>query len=211
MRRGVVLGMALSLHLVLLVLVLCLAGREPARLAGRRGAEESLRLRLLAQDRLPPVSLKVSATTAVKHIRRAMDQTAHRMPAPRVVKQAPSPTLMVARPPDLPATATDDHADGGFSERLLKAQQGSAAARQLPGSDRPLVSGIELVDRDMQGIGALARKAQRLFGIADRHCIDVNVWQHLTPRELSERHISPSEVDRVNDAYHCNRPPGLSF
>ena len=55
------------------------------------------------------------------------------------------------------------------------------------------------------------RKTQRLFGITSRHCIDVDAWRHLTPQELSARHISPDNVDKTDEKYDCNRPPGLSF
>jgi hypothetical protein len=62
-----------------------------------------------------------------------------------------------------------------------------------------------------QGIGAVMRTAQRAFGIANNHCIDVDVWRHLAPQELSARHISLSDVDKVDEKYRCDDPPGLHF
>jgi hypothetical protein len=62
-----------------------------------------------------------------------------------------------------------------------------------------------------QGVGAVMRNAQRLFGITDHHCIDVEVWQSLSPEALSARHLSPSDVRGEDEKYNCNRPLGLSF
>jgi hypothetical protein len=86
--------------------------------------------------------------------------------------------------------------DGGFQDRLRAAQSGSSHKR-LPGSDKAFVPGMHFVNPMDQGIGAVVRKAQRLFGV--------------TPQELSARHISPDEVDREDQRYGCNEPPGLHF
>ncbi|NMW23502.1 hypothetical protein HFP05_03535 [Rhodanobacter denitrificans] len=104
----------------------------------------------------------------------------------------------------------DSTGDGGFQERLRHAQH-AQSVRGVPGSDTPSAPGIHLVDPMSQGIGALMRTAQRAFGIKNRHCIDVEVWRHLTPQELSARHVSPGEVDKVDEKYDCNEPPGLHF
>jgi hypothetical protein len=81
----------------------------------------------------------------------------------------------------------------------------------VPGSDMRFVPGIRLTDPMKQGIGAVTRKVQRLFGVTNHHCIDVDVWRHLTPQELSARHISSGDVDKIDEKYDCNRPPGLSI
>jgi hypothetical protein len=100
--------------------------------------------------------------------------------------------------------------DGGFQDRLRAAQRGSPH-NSLPGSDKAFAPGMHFVNPMDQGIGAVVRKAQRLFGIKSRQCIDVEAWRSLTPQELSARHISPDEVDREDQRYGCNEPPGLHF
>jgi hypothetical protein len=100
--------------------------------------------------------------------------------------------------------------DGGFQDRLRAAQRGSPH-NSLPGSDKAFVPGMHFVNPMDQGIGAVVRKAQRLFGVKSRQCIDVETWRSLTPQELSARHISPDEVDREDQRYGCNEPPGLHF
>ncbi len=100
--------------------------------------------------------------------------------------------------------------DGGFQEQLRNARH-SHAVRGVPGSDTPYVPGVRLINPMNQGMGAVMRKVQRVFGVANRHCIDVEAWRQLTPQELSARHISSDDVDKTNEKYDCNRPPGLSF
>ena len=100
--------------------------------------------------------------------------------------------------------------DGGFGNRLLNAQH-SQNTKGIPGSDTHIVPGIQLADPMNQGVGAAMRSTQRLFGIPDRHCIDVEVWQSLSPEDLSARHLSPADVRRQGEKYNCNRPLGLNF
>lgn len=107
-----------------------------------------------------------------------------------------------------PGANEGDSSDGGFLERLNVAQR-SYSVHGVPGSDTTYAPGIHLVDPMEQGAGAVLRTAQRAFGIENAHCIDVDVWRHLTLRELGARHISPDDVDSVDEKYRCNDPPGL--
>ncbi|HEX7817164.1 hypothetical protein [Dyella sp.] len=100
--------------------------------------------------------------------------------------------------------------DGGFHERLLDAQRG-ARIGSIPGSDGRLVPGIELTDPMHQGIGAVMRNGQRLFGITNRHCIDVQALSQLSPAALSMKHLSPADVQKMSEKYDCNSPLGLHF
>ncbi|WP_429197305.1 hypothetical protein [Luteibacter sp. W1I16] len=100
--------------------------------------------------------------------------------------------------------------DGGFQERLRNAQS-STRIRGVPGSDIRVAPGIRLIDPMNQGVGALMRNAQRLFGVANRHCIDVEIWRSLSPEERIVRHISSSDVAKIDEEYKCDKPPGLSF
>ncbi|UJJ51153.1 MULTISPECIES: hypothetical protein [Rhodanobacter] len=104
----------------------------------------------------------------------------------------------------------DSAGDGGFQNRLRDARH-AHSVHGVPGSDTPSAPGIHLVDPMSQGIGAVMRAAQRAFGIKNSHCIDVDVWRHLTPQELSARHVSPDDVDKLDEKYACNKPPGLHF
>jgi hypothetical protein len=110
-----------------------------------------------------------------------------------------------------PGARGDDFPDdGGFHARLRRAQR-AHDVHGLPGFHTSLVPGIHLVDPMDQGLGAVMRTAQRALGIRSSHCINVDVWRQLTPKELSTRHLSPDDVDKAEEKYHCNRPPGLRF
>ena len=213
LRRGVALGVALSLHLALWMLVMCPATWEQAATADRRTHHPLLQLRLLRR-------MVSSQAPAIMPAPRALAVVAH-APTRRMLHlaQAVTPAYVArlsASPPEVPdsssvvARSQPAAGDDGFGQRLLQAQR-AYAIHGVPGSAVPRVAGIHLIDPRNQGLGAAVHQVQRLFGIVNHHCIDVDVWRHLTPRELSARHISPDEVDRVDRKYQCNRLPGLSF
>lgn len=118
--------------------------------------------------------------------------------------------MRLAHTPNANTREKDSTGDGGFQERLRNAQR-SYSVHGVPGSGTPYAPGIHLVDPMSQGLGAVMRTAQRAFGIKNSHCIDVDAWRQLTPQELSARHISPGDVDSVDEKYGCNKPPGLHF
>jgi hypothetical protein len=126
------------------------------------------------------------------------------------------PATIATTPESVPATISQEatgrasRGDGGFQQRLLDAQHGQGITR-IPGSDTSVVPGIRLTDPMNQGIGAALRNTQRLFGVTNHHCIDVEVWQSLSPAELAARHLSPADVQKESDKYACNKPLGLSF
>lgn len=116
----------------------------------------------------------------------------------------------VIRMPDLRTMGGVSGGDGGFLERLHAAQRADVV-HGVPGSDRTYAPGIRLIDPMDQGIGAVMRTTQRAFGITSRHCIDVDVWKHLTPGQLAARHISPADVASAEAKYRCDSPLGLHF
>lgn len=123
----------------------------------------------------------------------------------------PNPAPPTAAPLSSQGTGSESIAnDGGFQERLRHAQQANDV-HGVPGSDRHVAPGIQLTDPMNQGVGAVMRKTQRLFGITDSHCMDVEVWEHLTAEERIARHISPGELKAINEKYECSKPLGLSF
>lgn len=143
------------------------------------------------------------ATVSARSPKRPADQRAENVDA------QPSETLLIRVPQ--PVTSEEDSTgDGGFQGRLHRAQH-AYSIHGVPGSDTPSAPGIHFVDPMSQGLDAVMRTAQRGFGITNSHCVDVAVWRHLTPKELSARHISQSDVDKVDEKYDCNKPPGLRF
>lgn len=152
----------------------------------------------LVKEAIPPPGQRVAHVTA----------------RPTSTNVSPHPVALVLpnvlASPDQYTNSQASTEDGGFRERLLNAQH-SDDVHGVPGSDRPIVPGIQLINPMNQGIGAVARKMQRLFGITDHHCIDVEVWKSLTPEELIARHISLDDVKAEAEKYNCYHPLGLNF
>ena len=217
-RRVAVMVVVLSCHLGLLVLLLRSAISDRNATPAARTNPLVLNLRFIRQPQSASSRLALPASQLVVSTPRIHGTPSMRPSEPLTVQRGahigapPSETHSTSTP-----TATNQYTgngastgDGGFHERLLNALH-SYAVRGVPGSYTPYAPDIHLVDPMNQGIGAAMRKVQRLFGVASRHCIDVDAWRQLTPKELSARHISPGDVDRIDEKYDCNRPPGLSF
>jgi hypothetical protein len=213
-RRGIAIGIAVSLHLLVLILIL-----RPE--IGWRNAKvdrpdtQRLQLRFLRPQATALRSITVPGLRAIPAGMHLHPEQTARPSKPATIEHVPPAVSMIAEPmataaPVIPATDTGADGDGGFQERLRQAQQYSVT-RDVPGSDASRAPGIRLIDPDTQGVRAVARKVQRLFGITSRHCIDVEVLRNLTPQELGERHISSGDLDRLDEEYHCNQPLGLNF
>jgi hypothetical protein len=206
--RVAILVVVIGCHLGLLMLLLrpVIFYRDTTSVVGNNPL--ALKLRFFQTPQLPahrPIvpAVRSHATPPIRSSKPlAVRQTAHVAAQPHETRPTGAGN---------PETSEDDSiSDGGFQERLRDAQR-SRSVHGVPGSDMPFAPGIHLVDPMNQGIGAVIRATQRAFGVKDSHCIDVDVWRHLTAQELSARHISPGDVDKVDEKYDCNRPPGLRF
>jgi hypothetical protein len=216
-RRVAVMVVVISCHLGLLVLLLRPAISDRGTAQSVRSDSLALNLRLIRPPQSASLHLGVPVSRLVASTLRIHGTLSRRpsatLPVQRAAYVAVPPSETHSSTPTSPNQYTDNKAstgDEGFQARLRNAQH-SHAVRGVPGSDTPYVPGIHLVDPMSQGIGAVMRKVQRLFGVTNRHCIDVDAWRHLTPQALSARHISPNAVDKIDEKFDCNRPPGLSF
>lgn len=214
-RRVAVWVVVIVCHLGLLMLFLQPATDDWDKKPLPKNKDSVLLLRLLS---LPQPSALTPPLRRVSRSPRHLAAASKRSMSVSVVQRpidAPSPSAEahVSSPETTPAEAANSagaKGDGGFGQRLREAQHASDS-KGVPGSDKTVVSGIHFVDPMDQGIGAVARQAQRLFGIKSRQCLDVEKWRSMTPQELSARHISPDDVDREDEKYQCNAPPGLHF
>jgi hypothetical protein len=220
MWRVAAMAMVISCHLGLLMLLLRPANYDRDTTSIVENDTLALKLRFILQTSTStPLALPVFRP-AVPTLR-AHQKRSGRTPAPLPVQSATPVTALPSEvrsnsTPTMPASPnryTDDKAptgDGGFHQRLLDAQH-VRDVHGVPGSDRRIVQGIGLINPMNQGVGAVMRATQRLFGVTNRHCIDVDVWRHLTPEELIARRMSSRDVDRIDEQYGCTRPLGLSF
>jgi hypothetical protein len=216
-HRVAVMAVVFTGHLGLLMLLLRPAISDRDATLAARNNSPVLNLRFILQPRPASLHLALPASQRVVSTLRVRGTPSRKPPEPPVQRvthvAAPPSETHSTNAPTIPGQYAGNKVstrDGSFLERLRNAQH-SYAVRGVPGSDTPYVHSIHLVDPMNQGVGAVMRKVQRLFGVANRHCIDVDAWRQLTPQELSARHVSPGDVDRVDEKYDCNRPPGLSF
>lgn len=234
--RVMAMTLAIGAHLMLVILLLRPSGPRRMDLTRRSvtasaGSDSGGRLQVVEWLRRAP-----SSTSHMAHMRsvisrvadsRARHSDVHAATArrPRAAPLPPSASRSAAvarqspnrsRPLDLqlpPGAATEGRdldRDGGFRDRLRQSAA-TGQVRGVPGTDRHVVQGIQLVDPRDQGIGAVMRTMQRLFGITSHACIDVDVWSGLSPRDLAAKHITPDQLQQLAERYHCNEPPGLHF
>jgi len=215
-----VMVLVISGHFGLLVLLLrpAIPDQDAVSVVGHNAP--MLELRLLPPPR-PPARLPPTGTPSGRAGRvRLRDAIGKLLRPPAIggathVDRQPQGTrstheAVVTTVPDPDAGGGKSTRSGGFLERLYEAQR-PRPVRGVPGSNMSFVPGIHLVDPMRQGIGGVMRTAQHGFGIENSHCMDVDVWRHLTPQELSARHISPGDVAEMDKKYRCNDPPGFHF
>lgn len=75
----------------------------------------------------------------------------------------------------------------------------------LPGGAQPVRGApvLRMADPKMQGIAGAVRTVQRLFGIPDSHCVDVDVWRGMTTSERIAKHIDDARIEETAARYHC--------
>lgn len=198
---------AIGCHLGLLVAVLRPATHRHTAIDVAPREVSALELRFVAMHAPRPIVVPAHTRIATP------PRHAKPLPIrPKDAPPAPPPSLGEVTAPPAPPTAptTSSFANGSFERQLHDAQR-SNAMPALPGSDLRRAPGIQLIDPMNQGIGAIARKSQRLFGVPSSHCVDVDRLRSLSPEELASRHLSPRDVAHMNEKYDCQRPLGLSF
>lgn len=200
-------SLAIGCHLGLLMLMLRPATHRYDAVSVGKNDMQSLELRFIPVRTQRPVASPpvVQRQMPVKH---SKPPVVHAVVPTASTAPVSPPVPADARLPS--ASAPTSFADGGFQQQLRNAQQ-SHAAPGIPGSDMRRAPGLQLTDPMHQGIGSVLRSAQRLFGVTNSHCVDVDVLSSLSPEALAERHLSPRDVARMNEKYDCNRPLGLSF
>lgn len=130
----------------------------------------------------------------------------------------PASLLEAVAPPGIGPSAnrTSDarplaHFENRGLRQRLQAASAANAIHGLPGTASHRMAGLRLQDPLQHGLAAAMHTTQRLFGIARRDCIDVQVEESLSPQQLIDRHLTTADVKADEQRYDCNRPPGLSF
>lgn len=210
---------ALAGHLVSVMALLRPAAPDVVVTPVQESYQTALKLRFIPLLRPASTFAPLPSSSVVVREVSAKESLAHQTkPTVRIAAESHEADAISPVPPDtaqLPAMNQQTNSppstgDGGFKDRMFDAQQ-SPGIHGVPGSDRRIVSGIELANPMDQGVGSVLRNAKRLFGVTDRHCIDVDVWRHMSEDELIQRHLTSAEVEKESEKYNCNRPLGLNF
>jgi hypothetical protein len=218
-RRAVAIAAAAAVHAGLL-LALLRPSAYRFDVARARG-EPSSTLELRFVDVPPAVATQ---PTLARPSNRKQPRT--RQPAPAAIAPHPAPASvqpsatdapptppapMAPRPGDtMQATIAPPMGDGGFQQRLQAAQH-AGDVHGVPGSDIRRAPGLALVDPRTQGVAGTVRTLQRLFGVKEKACVDVDRLGTLTVEELVARHVTPTELKAMIEKNGCNEPPGLHF
>ena len=65
---------------------------------------------------------------------------------------------------------------------------------------------LRMVDPKMQGLAGVIHFIGGLAGAVDRHCLDLDAWQAMTPEERIENHVSEEDMDKIKESYDCKAP-----
>lgn len=203
--RVAIMAAVLLIHAGFVVLLLLPAGTWHWRGAGRPAARpDALSLRFIALPSVMPVPPRARV---LQHVRAWM-------PARRPARVAASATAPQPRQPDsgagnppaptaeaAPETAPAYIAGGG----RFATPDFARDDMRLPGSAQRVAGApvLHMADPKMQGIAGAVRTVQRLFGIPDKHCVDVDVWRGMTASERIARHIDDERIDETAARYHC--------
>lgn len=218
-RRILALAVAIGCHVVVLLALLMPATPDGAAGTVAQMRDAQIKIRWVP-SRSPattkPIAVSSAAHTTTHSTRPLLPHaTRPEMTRPTISdSKADAPSRLVlpntlALPSQHPATS-GAVADAGFHDRVRDAQD-SRDVRGIPGSDRRIVPDIALTEPRKQGLGSVLRNVQRLFGITQRACIDVDAMRQLTTEELIARHLTQEGLNKQAEKYQCNEPLGLHF
>jgi len=218
-RRILALAVAMGCHGVVLVTLLMPATPDDAAGTVPQMHEAQIKVRWLPSQS-PAATQRIAVSPAAR-------AKAHgsKPPSPHAtMSEAAQPTISdrssgapsqlvlpntLALPGQRPAMSSTV-ADAGLHDRIHDAQH-SRDVRGIPGSDRRISPGIALTDPRKQGLGSVLSNVQRLFGVTQHACIDVDAMHQLTTEELIARHLTQEDLDKQAEKYQCNEPLGLHF
>lgn len=198
LTRAAILALVMLLHLGLLAFLHGVPWPR-VRAARATAGDAAIEIRFITLSARPSVSISARPQPS------AASKRVPVMVARRPVVPGKAPVQVRPQQAGSPASVsavTDYIAGGSRFDAGLRAQQ-RVPIVHLPGSSRPIVAGLRMVDPRSQGASGAVRMLAGLFGATDPHCVAVDSWRSLTTQEMLDRHISPGEVDRMAEEYRC--------
>lgn len=199
----------LLIHAGFVVLLLVPVGAWRWRGATRSSARsDALSLRFIALPSVVPFPVRarvlqhIRAWVPARHLKAVALATA---PKPQSRARPDPDTDISPAPADAaPATEPTYIAGGGrFTDPDFARDN-----MHLPGSAQRVAGApvLQMADPKMQGIAGAVRTVQRLFGIPDSHCVDLDAWSNMTRSERIAHHITDEQMDDYTERYHCIPP-----
>ena len=191
-RRGMVLGLVLCLHGLMLVALLQLNGWHSNAMLAAGSGEVALRLQLITararpQTAQPPLPVQLPERT--RQVAEAAPQAAPAQAPMRV--QLPA-HLSVLGAPAIASSSYRPYRDGGFGQALRQAQRGSRV--RLPGSDEHRVEGITLTP--------VVSVRDVVHAIADASLCSAERLK------MQRQALPPTDMDRLLEADGCGAHGG---
>jgi hypothetical protein len=202
LRGGTILCVVLALHIAVVMLVLMPAAIEPMQTSN--DVASALDVRFIKTRRTPPVAPKklTLPTRSVMVLERRPHPTVERSPAV-ATSPASAPLRMTWTP--APSTAPGTYVPGGGM--LAGSAKMTQRNNYLPGAaDIKGAPHFQMVDPKAQGLAGVIRFIGGLAGAVDRHCVDLDAWQGMTPEERIENHVSEEDMEKIKENYNCKAP-----
>lgn len=210
-HRGAILGVVIASHigLVLSVLAMRPIDRDMPRISTAR----SLEVRFIE---LPP--RRVTSAPPARSVSGDGQRVAR---APRASSPRPVPIAAAATPAEPPSSdnpstgpvATDATPQAGPATFVagggLFKNDGAFAgtSARLPGeAPRKGAPALRMVDPRTQGMAGVVRIIGSFTGAVDKHCLDLDAWQGMTPEERVAHHVSEADIAHLRDHYSCGAP-----
>lgn len=212
--RGVIIGVISALHIVLLLRLLYVRPRVSGALVDSPPATTTLRFIDVSSTRLTgsgrPSRRNTSKAPSPVSPSVGRSVTPRQLPAGTRWVEREGRTLEDAVPDerspsaDVPSMAGPrQYIEGGG---LLQGHSFYTESRQarLPGG--AFVKGapkLKMIDPRVQGIAGVVRLIGSVTGAVDKHCIDLDAWQGMTPEERIAHHVSRADVARARGEHGC--------
>lgn len=214
LARGVIIGVISASHIALLMGLLYVRPRVSGTPADSLPATTTLRFIDVASTRVAASGrpLRLDTPKAPKRVSPSVDRSvAQRQLAASTQgaekdRRAVEDEFLDERAPsaDVPLMpGSKQYIEGGG---FLQGRSSHTESRQarLPGG--AFVKGaprLQMVDPRVQGLAGVVRLIGSVTGAVDKHCIDLDAWQGMTPEERIAHHVSQADVARAREEHGC--------
>lgn len=203
--RGLVLGFVLALHIAGAALL-----STPSQVISERQRASALQVRFIEMIHVSTtVPLGDPLSTVPPDLYADKGQRVVRPSEPSRASSKKSASPEARNPIDLTLPSLPQggsYAPGG--RRLSDASEMRRSRVRIPGAKT--IHGapsFQMIDPKMQGVAVgLVRAIGGITGAEDPRCVDLDVWQGMTPEERIKNHISEEDMENIQANHNCGTP-----